>query len=125
MLSRFGVLGWPHSTYSGSSRTSAVGHVEVPFISCARAWSSELGASAIPQVLAHGLVMTLASRYGRTPAQILFRYLTQADVVPLTGMTSAAHMREDLAIFDFELAETEPCSARAVPRSWRGSRPMS
>ena len=51
--------------------------------------------------------MTLASRYGRTPAQILFRYLTQADVVPLTGMTSAAHMREDLAIFDFELAETE------------------
>lgn len=60
--------------------------------------------TANPQVLAHRTVAHLASRYGRTPAQILFRYLTQADVVPLTGTRSQAHMREDLSIFEFELS---------------------
>ena len=33
---------------------------------------------------------------GRTPAQILFRYLTQTGVVPLTGTRSEKHMRDDL-----------------------------
>ena len=63
--------------------------------------------TANPQVLAHRVVRELASKYGRTPAQILFRYLTQNDVVPLTGTRSETHMREDLAIFEFELADFE------------------
>jgi diketogulonate reductase-like aldo/keto reductase len=63
--------------------------------------------TANPNVLAHPSVAALASRYGRTPAQILFRYLTQEGVVPLTGTTSVAHMREDLEIFGFELTAAE------------------
>ena len=63
--------------------------------------------SANPQVLAHATIAGLASRYGRTPAQILFRYLTQTRVVPLTGTRSETHMREDLEIFDFELTDVE------------------
>ena len=63
--------------------------------------------TANPQLLAHATVGALSSRYGRTPAQILFRYLTQSDVVPLTGTRSEAHMREDLAIFDFELDDAD------------------
>ena len=43
----------------------------------------------------------------RTAAQILFRYLTQVGIAPLTGTRSEAHMREDLAIFEFELTESE------------------
>jgi diketogulonate reductase-like aldo/keto reductase len=69
--------------------------------------------TANPQLLSHGHVTSLASRYARTPAQILFRYLTQSEIVPLTGTSSATHMREDLDIFDFELtpAELESVSA--------------
>ncbi len=63
--------------------------------------------TANPDVLAHASVEALATRYRRTPAQILFRYLTQEGVVPLTGTTSVDHMREDLAIFDFELSARE------------------
>jgi len=58
-------------------------------------------------VLAHNTLQTLASHYRRTPAQIFFRYLTQIDIIPLTGTTSEIHMREDLSIFDFELRESE------------------
>ena len=49
----------------------------------------------------------LASIHQRTPAQILFRYLTQIGVVPLTGTQSETHMRDDLGIFDFELTREE------------------
>lgn len=60
--------------------------------------------TANPHLLRHERMIKLAVEYARTPAQILFRYLTQQDVIPLTGTTSAQHMREDLAIFDFELS---------------------
>jgi diketogulonate reductase-like aldo/keto reductase len=63
--------------------------------------------TANPHVLAHDQLMSLASKYERTPAQIFFRYLTQTGVVPLTGTTSEIHMREDQQIFEFELTATE------------------
>ena len=70
--------------------------------------------TANPQVLGEGAVAGLASKYARTPAQILFRYLTQRDVVPLTGTRSEAHMREDLAIFEFELEDRELAAMDAL-----------
>jgi diketogulonate reductase-like aldo/keto reductase len=66
--------------------------------------------TANPKVLAHDTLQALASKYERTSAQVFFRYLTQIDIIPLTGTTAEAHMREDLAIFDFELMKNE-CDA--------------
>ena len=63
--------------------------------------------TANPQVLAHATLAALASTHQRTPAQILFRYLTQTGVVPLTGTRSEKHMRDDLSIFDFGLTAAE------------------
>jgi diketogulonate reductase-like aldo/keto reductase len=66
--------------------------------------------SANPQLLAHKTITALSSYHRRTPAQILFRYLTQIGVVPLTGTKSETHMSEDLSIFDFELDDKERTS---------------
>jgi diketogulonate reductase-like aldo/keto reductase len=63
--------------------------------------------TANPRVLAHATFTALASIHRRTPAQVLFRYLTQVGVVPLTGTRSEVHMREDLSIFDFALSAGE------------------
>ncbi|MCQ8102512.1 aldo/keto reductase [Methylomonas sp. SURF-2] len=63
--------------------------------------------TANPKLLAHQTLKALAQHYRRGPAQILFRYLTQVGVVPLTGTTSTQHMRDDLAIFEFELTADE------------------
>jgi len=63
--------------------------------------------SANPQLLAHATMGAIAAAHRRTPAQILFRYLTLAGIVPLTGTRSEAHMREDLAIFDIELSAAD------------------
>ncbi|HEY2530013.1 MAG TPA: aldo/keto reductase [Xanthobacteraceae bacterium] len=70
--------------------------------------------SANPQLLAHKSISAPAAARKRTAAQILFRYLTQIGVVPLTGTKSETHMREDLNIFDFELNNEE---RRAIDES--------
>jgi diketogulonate reductase-like aldo/keto reductase len=66
--------------------------------------------TANPETLAHPGVVELAAAYGRSPAQLFFRYLTQMDIVCLTGTSSEEHMLQDLAIFDFRLSPVE-CEA--------------
>lgn len=59
--------------------------------------------TANPNVLADAVLKSLAAKYDRSCAQVFFRFLAQIGIIPLTGTTSEQHMREDLAIFDFEL----------------------
>jgi diketogulonate reductase-like aldo/keto reductase len=63
--------------------------------------------SANAHLLAHPALSAAAAAHRRSVAQILFRYLTQREVVPLTGTRSEQHMREDLAILEFELTPPE------------------
>ncbi|MFL6600504.1 MAG: aldo/keto reductase family protein [Steroidobacteraceae bacterium] len=63
--------------------------------------------TANPHILTHRAVTALADQYRRTTAQILFRYLTQIGVAPLSGTHSQRHMSDDLAIFEFQLTEPE------------------
>lgn len=46
----------------------------------------------------------IAARAGLTPAQVVFRFALEVGMVPLTGTTDPAHMREDLAVYDRALA---------------------
>ena len=59
------------------------------------------------QVLAHREVASIAKRYGKTPAQIVFRFAQQVGMLPLTGTADPKHMREDLACADITLTADE------------------
>ena len=59
------------------------------------------------QVLAHRGVGEIAKRHRKTPAQIVFRFAQQIGMLPLTGTTDPAHMREDLASDDITLTAEE------------------
>ncbi len=63
--------------------------------------------TANPHVLAATDMIELAAKYGRSPAQLFFRYLTQLDIVCLTGTSSKAQMEQDLSIFEFRLSPAE------------------
>jgi diketogulonate reductase-like aldo/keto reductase len=45
----------------------------------------------------------IVQRTGRTPAQLVFRFAIEVGMLPLTGTTDAAHMREDLEALTFTL----------------------
>jgi diketogulonate reductase-like aldo/keto reductase len=58
-------------------------------------------------VLTQSETVHVAKAYGKTPAQIVFRFCLEVGMVVLTGTTDAGHMREDLEVFDFELKMDE------------------
>jgi diketogulonate reductase-like aldo/keto reductase len=57
--------------------------------------------------LARPEVARIAARHRRTVAQVAFRFALDVGMVALTGTTNAAHMRDDLAVFDFRLDPAE------------------
>ncbi len=46
----------------------------------------------------------IVKRTGRTAAQVVFRFALEVGMLPLTGTTDAAHMREDLGALEFTLS---------------------
>jgi diketogulonate reductase-like aldo/keto reductase len=77
--------------------------------------------TANAQEIQKSAIDRIAQRAGRTCAQVVFRFALQAGMIPLTGTSSAAHMREDLGAFDFELTDAE---AQAVERvGWFSGQP--
>jgi diketogulonate reductase-like aldo/keto reductase len=48
------------------------------------------------QVLGHPTIAALAAEINATPAQLIFAFARQVGMLPLTGTSSADHMRQDL-----------------------------
>lgn len=63
--------------------------------------------TANPEVLRHRYVADVAARLGATPAQVVFRFALAVGMLPLTGTSSAEHMRQDLASLDLALTGEE------------------
>tara|TARA_R110001592_G_scaffold6515_2_gene34915 strand:- start:13942 stop:14799 length:858 start_codon:yes stop_codon:yes gene_type:complete len=55
----------------------------------------------------HALVKDIAARHGKTPAQTVFRFALDVGMIALTGTKDAAHMAQDLDVFDFTLTSAE------------------
>ena len=58
-------------------------------------------------VLGHPDLGRIARQHGVSPAQVIFRFALDIGMLPLTGTTSADHMRADLAVFEFKLQPAE------------------
>ena len=59
------------------------------------------------EVLRHRLIADIAARREATPAQVAFRFALAVGMLPLTGTSDAAHMRQDLASRNLTLAADE------------------
>jgi diketogulonate reductase-like aldo/keto reductase len=63
--------------------------------------------TANPGVLADPEVRAIARRLQVGPTQVIFRFAMQIGMLPLTGTTSVQHMKEDLAVEQFNLSPEE------------------
>lgn len=52
-------------------------------------------------------VLTLAEKYGKTPAQIMLRFLIQQNIAVIPKSTRPEHIRENFDLFDFSLTADE------------------
>ena len=63
--------------------------------------------TANPEVLGHLIVMRIATKNHATPAQVVFRFARAVGMLPLTGTSSAEHMKQDLASDAIALSDDE------------------
>lgn len=68
------------------------------------AWSP-LGRGS--DALKESVIVELAEKYDKTPAQIILRWHGQRGIIPIPKSRNLQHQRENLAIDDFELSQTE------------------
>ena len=61
-------------------------------------------------------VLDLAAKYGKTPAQILLRFLTQKGIAVIPRNAQVEHIRENHALFDFALNNKEMAQLCALDR---------
>jgi diketogulonate reductase-like aldo/keto reductase len=59
------------------------------------------------EIVGRAEMARIAKPHGRTVSQIIFRFALEAGMIPLTGTTDPLHMREDLDVFNFQLAKEE------------------
>lgn len=59
--------------------------------------------TANQEVLHHPLIATIATSVNVTPAQIVFSFARSIGILPLTGTSSAEHMKQDLASRNLKL----------------------
>ncbi|CAI3798519.1 aldo/keto reductase [Pseudarthrobacter sp. MM222] len=76
------------------------------------------------QVLRDPVILALAAEHGRTPAQIILRWQLQLDNITIPKASSSDRIRENRAVFDFELSDVDLADIAALDRGFRtGSHP--
>ena len=80
-------------------------------------------AAASESVLADPVVTAIAAAHRRTPAQIALRWGVQRGCAVIPKTRSAARLKENLAVFDFELTPAEMNAITALDRHRRYNDP--
>jgi len=61
--------------------------------------------TANPEVLEHPPFIEVAGKFDATPAQLVFAFARAVGMIPLTGTSSAEHMKQDLASVELKLPD--------------------
>ena len=84
----------------------------------------EIGmAGEADSVLAEPVVADIARRVGRTPAQVVLRWAVQRGTSVVTKSTRSERLAENLALFDFALADDDMRAITALDRNRRFNDP--
>ena len=68
------------------------------------------------QLMAEPVILALAEKYGKTPAQIVLRWHIQMGFSPVPGSRSHDHIKENGDIFDFEMTSEDIQSINGLNR---------
>ena len=86
----------------------------------AEAWSP-LGRG---RLLEDPLVLEMAKKYGKSPAQICLRFCLQNNVLPLPKSSAPERMQANLDIFDFDMEQEDIYRLLTMPQTgWSGIHP--
>lgn len=76
-----------------------------------------LGQSRANEMFDEPAVRAVMERAGKTPAQVLLRFLVDSDVIAIPKSARAERIRENFGIFDFSLTEDELSALRSLNKA--------
>lgn len=71
-------------------------------------------------ILSDSTLSTIAIAHNKSVAQVILRWHIQEGLIPIPGSTNAAHIKENINIFDFELNDTEINLIRGLDKGEAG-----
>lgn len=90
----------------------------VPFIQeqglVVQAWYPFGGRGHTHEILNHPVITAIATKHGKTSAQVVLRWLLQRGIVVVPGSTNPEHMAQNCALWDFALDEAEMQAIRSL-----------
>lgn len=75
-----------------------------------------LGQGNRNEMFSEPAVLALAEKYGKTPAQVLLRFLTQKGIAVIPRSTKPEHIKENFDLFDFALTAEEILQLSALDK---------
>ena len=76
-----------------------------------------LGQSRANEMFDEPAVRAVMERAGKTPAQVLLRFLVDSDVIAIPKSAHTERIRENFGIFDFSLTEDELSALRSLDKA--------
>ena len=76
--------------------------------------------SELPNLLANPVVRLVAERRGRTPAQVLLRFLVQQDIIVIPKSSNEDRMRQNGDLFSFTLDELDMAALGSLDQGEAG-----
>ncbi|XP_008824668.2 aldo-keto reductase family 1 member A1-like, partial [Nannospalax galili] len=77
-----------------------------------------------PVLLEEPVVLALAEKYGRSPAQILLRWQVQRKVITIPKSITPSRILQNIQVFDFSFSPEEMKQLDALNKNWRYIVPM-
>lgn len=75
-----------------------------------------LGQGRANTMFAEEAVLSIAGKYGKTPAQVLLRFLLQNEVVVIPKSVHEERIRENFDVFDFTLSEDDMAALKELDK---------
>lgn len=75
-----------------------------------------LGQGNRNEMFSEPVVFALAEKYGKTPAQVLLRFLTEKGITVIPRSTKPEHIKENFNLFDFTLTADEMTRLSALDK---------
>ncbi|KAK7578010.1 hypothetical protein V9T40_010215 [Parthenolecanium corni] len=82
---------------------------------------SPFSGGKLPNLFEEPILLDLAKKYDKTPAQLILRFLLQCGIIPIPKSTNAQRLKENINIFDFELSPRDCEKIKSLNKNERST----
>jgi len=76
-----------------------------------------------PDLLHDAKVLSIASKYNKTPSKVILRFQVQRGVIVIPKSVTRERIQSNLEIFDFELSQQDMDTIQSLNQNWRACVP--